>query len=360
MIKLLLVSPKTEQSKGGIAVWTDAFLAHCVHYGIDCDLLNIATIGSRAKQGNAKRDFKDEFVRTKAIFQNLRAMLKENTYDVAHINTSCGIFGLIRDYLTVKKIKKKQASCKRILHFHCDIQTQCKSLISRYFLSKILNVSDDILVLNKRNESFLRDCYGVSCQVIPNFIDFSMVRADEKSIFPKIKEAIFVGYVRPEKGIRELYELARAFPDITFRLIGEIHNEVMCWQKPDNVMLCGKKNHADILSEMDFADIFVFLSHSEGFSIALLEAMARGLPCIATDVGANKEMLENQGGVIISVGDTVSAVSGLESIQSLCKRREMSAWNLQKVKTFYTAESAISKIKELYEGKVPFQKARGE
>ena len=50
MIKLLLVSPKTEQSKGGIAVWTDAFLENCDKYGISCDLLNIATIGKRAKQ----------------------------------------------------------------------------------------------------------------------------------------------------------------------------------------------------------------------------------------------------------------------------------------------------------------------
>ena len=46
-MKLLLVSPKTEQSKGGIAVWTDAFLENCNKYDIDCDLLNIATIGSR-------------------------------------------------------------------------------------------------------------------------------------------------------------------------------------------------------------------------------------------------------------------------------------------------------------------------
>ena len=349
MSKLLLVSPKTEQSKGGIAVWTDMFLSHCEQDGISCDLLNIATIGVRAKQGNAKRNFKDEFIRTRFIFRNLKRKIYNNVYDAAHVNTSCGTFGLIRDFLTIKLIKKKQPKCKTILHFHCDIQTQCRSSISRYFLSKILNISDDVLVLNKRNEIFLRDKYRISCKVIPNFIESSMVRTDEKHISPEIKEAIFVGYVRPEKGIRELYELAQAFPAITFRLIGEIHSEVASWKKPDNVELCGKRNHADILSEMDHADVFVFLSHSEGFSIALLEAMARGLPCIATDVGANKEMLENQGGIIVNIGDTDSAALALKSMQNFHKRKEMSAWNSQKVRSFYTVEAVMKRLVKFYE-----------
>lgn len=349
MTKLLLVSAKTEQSKGGIAVWTDAFLESCNQYGIDCDLLNIATIGSRAKQGNAGRNFKDEFVRTKAIFQNLRAMLKDKIYDSAHVNTSCGAFGLIRDYLTINQIKKKQPACKRILHFHCDIQTQCASAISRCFLSKILNVSDEVLVLNKRNENFLSDHYGIPCKVVPNFIDSAMVRTDEKNISPEIGEAIFVGYVRPEKGIRELYELATKFPQITFRLIGEIHSEVSVWRKPDNVVLCGKKNHADILSEMDHADVFVFLSHSEGFSIALLEAMARGLPCIATDVGANKEMLENQGGLIIPKHDVIQTIDALKEMQDFQKRRLASQWNLQKVKKYYMSEGVMGHLTQIYD-----------
>ena len=348
-MKLLLVSPKTEQSKGGIAVWTDIFLAHCNLYSIDCDLLNIATIGARAKQGNAKRNFKDEFVRTKAIFRDLGTMLNGTCYDAAHVNTSCGKFGLIRDYLTVRKIKKRQPKCTIALHFHCDIEKQCSSVISRFFLLKILKKSDRILVLNERNAHFLLKHYGTLCHVVPNFMDSNMVRRDEKIISPSILEAVFVGYVRPEKGIRELYELAHSFPNMTFRLIGEVHDEVMTWPKPDNVLLCGKKNHADILSYMDRADIFVFLSHSEGFSIALLEAMARGLPCIATDVGANREMLENAGGIIVPVGDVSATVTAVNSIYDLYKRKEMSAWNSNKVRRGYTVDAVMNRIAELYQ-----------
>ena len=347
-MNLLLVSPKTEQSKGGIAVWTDAFLDNCSKYGINCDLLNIATIGARAKEGNSKRNFKDEFVRTRRIFKSLRAMLKGKSYDAAHINTSCGPFGLIRDYLTIRKIKKKQPACKTVLHFHCDIQVQCSSKISRFFLSKILKAADERLILNNRNRDFLSNSYGASSRVVPNFIDKAMVRGDEKTISPQINEAIFVGYVRPEKGIRELYEVAKELPEITFRLIGEVHSEVATWEKPSNVLLCGKRNHTDILSEMDRADVFVFLSHSEGFSIALLEAMARGLPCVASDVGANREMLEEEGGIIVPARDSAAAILALRAINELSTRRKMSVWNMTKVSNFYTVDAAIKKIVSLY------------
>lgn len=348
MIKLLLVSPKTEQSKGGIAVWTDVFLEECNKHAICCDLLNIATIGKRAEQGNSKRNFRDEFIRTATIFRNLRTMLRNQVYDAAHVNTSCGTFGLIRDYLTICKIKVKQPTCKLILHFHCDIQVQCSSKISCFFLFQTLKNADEILVLNKRNKSYLTEKYGVTCKVVPNFIDTGMVQMEEKAISPEIKEALFVGYVRPEKGIRELFELAQKFPQIIFRLIGEIHPDVATWHKPDNVILCGKKNHSDILSEMDQADVFVFLSHSEGFSIALLEAMARGLPCIATDVGANAEMIEDKGGRIVAVGDVSAMAEAIKSMWNPQTREVMAAWNIEKVQSCYIAETVLGQISTLY------------
>ena len=71
MINLLLASPKTEESKGGIAVWTDAFLENCEQYGIFCDLLNLATIGKRAKQGYSKRNLErmDSRMRFEDLFR---------------------------------------------------------------------------------------------------------------------------------------------------------------------------------------------------------------------------------------------------------------------------------------------------
>ena len=40
-------------------------------------------------------------------------------------------------------------------------------------------------------------------------------------------------------------------------------------------------------------DVFILPSKSEGLSVTILEAMAAGIPVIATDVGGNKEVINN-------------------------------------------------------------------
>ncbi len=347
MLKLLLVSPKTEKSNGGIAVWTETFLKNLPD-SLDFDLLNIATVGKRAENGNAKRSMTDEFVRTRRIFRDLRNLLKTKKYDIAHINTSCGTFGLIRDYLTARKIKKKQQSCKIVIHFHCDIKTQCNSRVSLMFLEKILRLADTALVLNRKNHLYLSEKFKFESIVLPNFIEEKMIIDSPKSISENVNKAVFVGYVQPPKGIWEIYELAKLLPEIRFDLIGEVSHEVLSWDRPENVELSGSKPHYEILDALDGADVFVFPSHSEGFSIALLESMSRGVPSVATDVGANLEMLENEGGFVVDVGDVSAIKEAFERMSASDVRKQMSEWLVNKVATNYTVESVIKQLLTIY------------
>jgi len=60
----------------------------------------------------------------------------------------------------------------------------------------------------------------------------------------------------------------------------------------------------DLLSLLSVADIFVLASLREGLPIALVEAMALGLPCIATDVGAIPEAIDHEAsGLLVPAGD---------------------------------------------------------
>lgn len=347
-MKVLLVSPKMKKSNGGIATWTNIYLTSCSDVGIDAAVLNTEPIGARAVNGSAKRNLIDEIVRTKGIFKSLKTLLKKDKYDVAHINTSCGKFGLIRDYMVAKKIRRKQPSVKIISHFHCDIPYQIHGKISEKYLSKLLAVSDKNLVLCENSKLYLKNKFSCESLKVPNFVDESLLAQNTKIINENIKKLFFVGRVSVAKGAKEIYELARRFPDFDFELVGAVSPDVSDWKKPENVHLLGLMPHEEVLKKMDEADLFLFPTHTEGFSMALAEAMARGLPTVTTDVGANKDMLEDKGGKVVKVGDIDAMQRAINECLPLEVRAQMSSWSIRKVKDFYLTPEVMKNFTEIY------------
>ncbi len=71
-----------------------------------------------------------------------------------------------------------------------------------------------------------------------------------------------------------------------------------------HVLFCGKQN--DVRSYYQAADLFTLSSSTEAFSLAALEAMSMGLPCVLTDVGGAKEMITDDAiGYVVDVDKPV-------------------------------------------------------
>ncbi len=345
-MNVLLISAKAEHPNGGIAIWTEHYLNACgCESNLSCDLVNVAMTGKRAACATAKRSVKDEIARTRGIMKQLKGCLNKCSYDVAHLNTSVGTYGIIRDYMLARKIEKKGIPV--VLHFHCDIPSWVTNRITAHFLKRILIVSKMNLVLCESSRRYLLDRFSAESVKIPNFVDGKLI-STPKTVRPRIQNVLFVGRVSAEKGAGEIYKIARCFPDIVFSMVGEVSSEAASWKCPDNVKLLGVKDHSQVLSDLDDADLFLFPSYTEGFSLALAEAMARGLPVIATNVGANEEMLENKGGVIVPVGDVEAMKVALEQMKASETRQKMSDWNRNKVRDQYETSQVIRFLMQCY------------
>lgn len=94
--------------------------------------------------------------------------------------------------------------------------------------------------------------------------------------------------------------VANELPDAKFALIGDGREYAKIEEKrkvlglEDSVLLLGERD--DAVQLLKAFDVFVLPSAKEGMSWALLEAMAAGLPCVATDVGAARWMFEDEKG----------------------------------------------------------------
>jgi glycosyltransferase involved in cell wall biosynthesis len=71
----------------------------------------------------------------------------------------------------------------------------------------------------------------------------------------------------------------------------------------NDVQFTGRLTDEDLVGEYRSADLYVTVPEYDGTAVSLLEAMASGLPVVASDVPANRQWLGDGGGLLVPVGD---------------------------------------------------------
>jgi len=99
------------------------------------------------------------------------------------------------------------------------------------------------------------------------------------------------------------------------------------------------------------SSLFCLLSRSEGFSNALIEAMACGLPCVATRVGGNEEALDDGGsGFLVENEDYVSAAARIcDLLQDPLLASSMGEHGRRVVQERFLPQVATSKLVQVYD-----------
>ena len=116
----------------------------------------------------------------------------------------------------------------------------------------------------------------------------------------------------------------------------------------DRLKLLGFRK--DIAELHKAADIFVFPSLQEGLPVAVMEAMASGLPIVASKIRGNEDLISNnQGGYLINPKDSEQIAKAIEKmIQNPEKREKMEKRNLEII-TKYGQETVLQKMDEFFD-----------
>lgn len=116
----------------------------------------------------------------------------------------------------------------------------------------------------------------------------------------------------------------------------------------NHIRFMGSRNDSAAL--LTASDAFVLASHQEGFSNAIIEAMAAGLAVIATDVGGNSEAIEDGvSGIIVPPRDPAQLGSAIETLAGdAALRRRLGNAARQRVAATFSFEASLQNYDVLY------------
>lgn len=195
-------------------------------------------------------------------------------------------------------------------------------------------------------------------EVLYNGVDLQRFPFRKRSVGGGI---VSVGSLVPHKGqevlIRAMTDIRSRVPDSTLTIVGDGSERARLERLSDELDMKGAVRFtgrvADVGEYLSDADLFALPSlEREGLGISILEAMASGLPVVATECGGIVEIVENErNGLLVPPGDSAALSNAL---LRLMQERELSvrmAENARdRVEKEFTLEKMCTDLLDIYKG----------
>lgn len=195
--------------------------------------------------------------------------------------------------------------------------------------------------------------------VIPNGVELyscPWTHARSKGPVRAVCVARFIPRKRHDVLLHALARVRDSGIDMHCSLIGhgplaeEIWALTTCLNLTDRVAVLGSVSHSEVGSKLAEADIFVLTSMWEGMPGSVLEAMAAGLPVVATDVNGTSEVVQDRvTGFLVPADDAVATAEALISLaRDKNLRHRMGAAGRERIRQHFTVDRMVSAKEALY------------
>jgi len=296
-------------------------------------------------------------------YQKLKLIISQGKYDLVHTHTP-----IASACVRLACRKNQQTKVIYTAHgFHFYKGASMLSWLVYYPIEKWLSRYTDILItINKEDYDRAQRSFGATKVIyIPGVgVDINkmvnvVVNKRMKQLQLGIAENSFVllsvGELNANKNhatvIKGIAKLSN--PHIEYLICGEGPLEIYLKELVEQLGLSqqvhflGYRN--DVLEICKITDVFVFPSFREGLSVALMEAMASGLPVVCSKIRGNSDLVDNgEGGFLVHPGSSDAfAESMLNLLENGTERIRMGAHNHIKAKSF-DINAVVQEIEKTY------------
>jgi glycosyltransferase involved in cell wall biosynthesis len=203
---------------------------------------------------------------------------------------------------------------------------------------------------------------GIAVMVLPNGVDTVHYRPPPACVRQDCSglRLLFVGRIVRQKGLDLLFDALAVGPrDISVDIVGDGPERDVLVRQVDTLGLSSRVRFLGWLDRdalpvhFAAADAFVFPSRDEGMPNAVLEAMASGLPVIATDVrGMAEVVVDGKSGWLVPSGDQAALVAVLEQcLADPALRRRLGAEGRRMTETLFSWRSTALGYREIFQGR---------
>lgn len=299
-------------------------------------------------------------------YKELVKLIERENIDYIHCNTPTG--GILG------RLAGKKCKVKKVIYqahgFHFYKGAPKKNWLIYYPVEKWLaHLTDAIITINKEDYELAENKFklrngGKVYYVSGVGIDPSQYIAEGNSRAEKRSE---LGLNDGDIALISMGDLIeRKNYDTSIRAIAEAKNKKLqyyiCGKGPeeenlktlaenlgvsDQVHFLGFRS--DIKALLSAADVFLFTTKQEGLPRSMMEAMASGLPCIASRIRGNTDLLEGtEGGFLCETTDSSAYAEKLNILADNADMREAMRRNNLKTIQKFSVETVTDEIKEIY------------
>jgi glycosyltransferase involved in cell wall biosynthesis len=325
-IRVLMIGPG-EGIMGGISTLVEALLPFLEK---QVSLFYLPSVKWRQQKDSGKLSSRNLLIVFSQYIRFLVALFRFRPH-IVHLHTSQGIAWL-KDTFFV--LTGKAFHARVILHMHggnFDTIYRENPRILQSYTRMILGLADAVISVSTEWKLRLAKLIPVDrVLTFKNCLDIQTFPTNGACKAGQAVNVLFLGRIGPQKGAFDLIEAIHCLQpgrfDLHVWMVGPEERDgdfqyaqhlLEGYQLADTCEVLGPLHREKVLQLFHEASVFVLPSYYEGLPMALLEALAAGLPVIATSVGGIPEVVQDTyNGFLISPGNILALAGALAKLGS--------------------------------------------